>query len=247
MCLLVFNSCKTVKAISSATADASMTAKAVAQSHKEASPAFTTLASRIYVAYEDDKKSQGITVSLRMEKDKKIWVKASILGITLAKALITPERVSYYETIGNTYFEGDYALLSEWLRTDLDFEKAQAILLGQSIFELDNSYVANVQNNRYRLQPKVQPNNFIHSLFMDPQFFKVVSASVSQPKEGRLLSMKYGDYQRVEDQLFPSDIVIDTSEKDSKTKIEVTYRKIDLNVSVSFPFKIPSGYTKMEL
>ena len=206
------------------------------------------MASRVQVVYEDEDKQQSITVSLRMEKDKTIWIKASVLGITLAKAIITPDRVSYYETISNTYFDGDFSLLSDWLSTDLDFEKTQAILLGQSIFNLDDSnYKVDVVNNLYKIQPKKQPFNFIHSLFLNPTSYKVVSGSVSQPNDNRLLSLRYGDYQFVEGSYYPSDILIDASEKDEKTKISVTYKNIDVNAPVSFPFEIPQGYDQIQL
>jgi hypothetical protein len=162
--------------------------------------------------------------------------------------LITPTSVSYYETIGNTYFEGDFALLGEWIGTPINFQQAQNMLLGQSIFTLNPSeYSAAVFQNKFKVQPKQQPQNFIHSLFLNPDNFKVASETLSQPKDDRLLSIRYGDYQKIENQFYPSTILIDTSEKGSKTKIEINYKKIDLNVDVSFPFDIPAGYEEIQL
>ncbi|MEZ4778146.1 MAG: DUF4292 domain-containing protein [Flavobacteriaceae bacterium] len=216
--------------------------------HDAASPNFNTLASRVQVLYYDGKNNQSITVSLRMEKDKTIWIKASILGITLAKAIITPNRVSYYETISSTYFDGDFSLLSDWLGTDLNFQKTQAILLGQSIFSLnDSQYKTSVVSNQYKIEPKKQPYNFIHSIFLNPKNYKVISGSVSQPNEKRLFSIRYGDYQLLEGSYYPGDILIDASEKDEKTKISVSYKSIDINASVSFPFEIPEGFERIEL
>lgn len=226
--------------------DASM--KELITFHKAAMPKFNTLAGRVQLAYETEKKSQRITVSLRMEKDQAIWVKASILGITLAKVLITPDSVSYYETIGKTYFEGDFALLGEWLGTPIDFQQAQSLLLGQSIFYLEPSkYTSEIFQNKFKIQPKRQPQNFIHSLFLNPDNFKVALETLAQPDQQRVLSVTYGDYQKVNDQYFPGDITIVTSEGDSQTKIEMNYKKIDLNVDISFPFDIPGGYERIQL
>ena len=222
--------------------------KSIINAHKAATPKFSTMASRIKVAYEDDKQRQNITVSLRIQRDKKIWMKASILGITMAKALITQDRVSYYETISNTYFDGDFTLISNWLGTDLNFDKTQAILLGQSIFGLDNAtYTASVSENRYKLEPLQQPANFIHSLLLNPNNFKVNSGTVFQPTDDRQLSIAYGDYQELEGSFYPSVIKINSMEGDSRTNIAVNYRKINLNVSVSFPFEIPKGYEEIQL
>lgn len=232
----------------SSSAKSELAVKTIIASHENAEPDFNTMAARVQVVYEDEEKLQSITVSLRMEKDKTIWVKASLLGITLAKVLITPTKVSYYETISNTYFDGDFALLSAWLGTEIDFHKAQAILLGQSIFELSPVvYKSSVEQNKYKLQPKTQPQNFIHSLLLLPSNFKVASETLSQPSDGRILSVRYGEYQNIDGGYYPSEIQIDASENDSKTKIEVNYKKIDLNVSISFPFTIPNGYEEIQL
>ena len=243
--ILVFTSCGGAKKITNIE---EASAKEVIISHKAASPNFKTLAGRMQLVYETDEKLQSITVSLRIEKDKNIWIKASILGITISKVLITPTRVSYYETIGKTYFEGDFALLGEWLGTPINFQQTQNLLLGQSIFTLNPSeYSTEVFQNKFKLQPKKQPQNFIHSLFLNPENFKIASETLSQPNDDRLLSIRYGDYQRLDGQFYPQNIMIHTSEKGSTTKIEINYRKIDLNVDVSFPFDIPQGYEEIEL
>ncbi|MDC8001670.1 DUF4292 domain-containing protein [Aequorivita todarodis] len=242
---LVLASCGGSKSITSVE---SASAKEVISAHKAAAPEFKTLAGRVQLVYETDEKLQSITVSLRMEKDKNIWIKASVLGITIAKVLITPTRVSYYETIGKTYFEGDFALLGEWIGTPINFQQAQNMLLGQSIFTLNPSeYKSEVFQNKFKIQPKQQPQNFIHSLFLNPENFKIAMETLAQPNSDRLLSIRYGDYQKLDGQFYPSTILINTSEKGSVTKIEMNFKKIDLNVDVSFPFDVPAGYEEIQL
>ena len=246
--IVLFTGCKGTKSTIEGNSNKVFPLGEIISFHESASPNYNTLASRVQVVYDDGKNQQSITVSLRMEKDKTIWIRASVLGITLAKAIITPNRVSYYETISNTYFDGDFSLLSDWLGTDLNFEKTQAILLGQSIFNFNEAqYKTSLVGNQYKIEPKKQPFNFIHSLFLNPLNFKVVSGSVSQPNESRLFSIRYGDYQKLDGGFYPSDILIDASENDEKTKIAVSYKSIDVNAQVSFPFEIPEGYERIEL
>jgi len=216
-------------------------------SHIQAGPSFNTLSARVQVVYEDEKKLQSITASLRMEKDKIIWIKASILGITLSKILITPDRVSYYESISNTYFEGDFTILSEVLGTEVDFNTMQTILLGQSIFSLDPlEYKAKRQMDTYKLIPKKQVQNFIYSILLNRKNFKVNTETLSQPTLDRLLVLRYGEYQEISGAFYPSEIHINTTEKDSKTKIDLNFKKIELNLSLSFPFAIPEGYEEIQ-
>ena len=245
---LVLVSCGGSKIINeSSKANSSLSSKSIIKAHHAASPNFSTLAARMQVVYENGDKLHSIAVSLRMEKDKKIWVKASLLGITLAKVLITPEKVSYYESISNTYFDGDFSLLSKWLGTDIDFQKAQAILLGQSIFDLDAKYKSEVIVNKYKLQPKTQLDNFIYSFLLNPDNFKISSQTLSQPKDDRMFTVNYGKYQKIEGGYYPSQINIIATQNESKTKIAVKFKKIDHNAPIRFPFTIPKGYEEIQL
>ncbi len=242
---VLLSSCLGTKTI---TGTSRLSVNDIISNHNAAAPNFKTLAGRVHVAYVDNKKKHGITASLRIEKDKIIWIKASILGITLAKVLITPERVSYYETISNTYFEGDFALLSDLLGTEIDFKKTQDILLGQSIFNLDSSnYKSEMVLDKFKLQPRRQPQNFIHSILLNTENFKVSTETLSQPDDIRILDVRYEDYRLIEGGFYPSIIKINASEKDSKTTIGLKFRKIDLNVNISFPFNIPKGYEEIQL
>jgi len=216
--------------------------------HDAAFPEFETIAGRMQLAYETEGSGQRVSVSYRMKKDEIIWAKASILGITIAKVYITPNSVSYYETIGRTYFEGDFSLLSDWLGTPIDFQQTQSLLLGQSIFPLSGSkYTSELFKDTFKIEPKKQPQNFIHSLFLNPVNFKIVSATVSQPYYNRFLNVQYSNYQNIEGQFFPTNISIVSTEETEQTKIEINYRKIDLNVPINFPFEIPSGYKQIKL
>jgi hypothetical protein len=82
---------------------------------------------------------------------------------------------------------------------------------------------------------------------LNPANFKIVSATVSQPDYNRFLNVQYSDYQNVEGQFFPTNISIVSTEDTEQTKIEINYRKIDLNVNINFPFEIPSGYKQIKL
>jgi hypothetical protein len=247
--VIIFVSCGGNKTpIGTNLANSTLTVKEIIKTHKAASPGFKTMAARANLFFKDEKTTQNITISLRMEKDKVIWIKASMLGFTLAKAIITPDRVRYYEKLSGSYFDGDFALISHWLGTDLDFNKAQDILLGQSIFQLNTSdYNSSVVQNKYKVQPRLQPQNFIHSLLLNPDNFKVALANLSQPDKGRMFTVSYAGHQKIDGAFYPSAITINTSENESKTRIELNYKKIDINVDIRFPFIIPDGYDEIML
>ena len=58
-----------------------------------------------------------------MIKDTAIWISINKLGFPLGKLFITPERASFYEVIGKSYFDGDFRLFDlsprkYWLERD---------------------------------------------------------------------------------------------------------------------------------
>lgn len=250
--LLLTLGCGSTKSIEgSVIADKNLSAKALLNAHKAASQDFNTLAARMQVRYEAPQQSQSITTSLRIKKDAIIWIKASILGVTLAKFLITPERVKFYETLSNSYFEGDFSLISDLLGTQINFDQVQRLLLGQSILDVKPNTVSTSpvlvdasQASKYQISPKKQNLNYMLSMLFNPDNFMVHQEQISQPQAQRNLLVQYGPYQKIEDDYYPTQLGILALDGQQKTSIFIRYKKIDLNVSVGFPFNIPKGYTQ---
>ena len=119
--------------------------------------------------------------------------------------------------------------------------------MGQSIFNLDAKYKSTVIVNKYKLQPKTPLSNFIYSLLINPDNFKISSETLSQPNDERMFTVNYGKYQKVEGGYYPSQIKIIATQEGSKTKIAVNYKKVDHNAPIRFPFTIPNGYEEIQL
>ena len=243
--LLAF-SCKTTKTISSdgeITSD--LSAKQLIKNNTKSIANFRTLTARVKADYSSNDKSKGTTISLRMEKDKTIWMSAPF---SMAKVLITPEKVSFYNKLDNTYFDGDFELLSDFVGTELDFNKVQNILLGEALYDLKKEeFVASTFEKSYLLQPKNQRDLFEIFYLLNPSHFKMDSQQFAQPNENRILQIDYKNYQKVDKQKLPQTIKIIAVEKFDETIIDLEYRSVALNEKIRFPFRIPSGYKEIEI
>lgn len=243
--MLLFAACKTGKVVTEGGVDAKMTAKAVIKNHYRNQPEFKTLSGRIKIDYTDGETSQSLGVSLRMERDKTIWMSAP-LGIV--KVFITPTRVSFYNKLQNEYFEGDFTYLSDLLGTELDFEKVQNLLLGQALLDLrEERYEAVVTGGSYELKPK-DPIPLYKILFqIEPRYFKIATEQLSQPQKKRLLAIRYKNYQDVENRILPSEIGITAIEQEKRTVIDIQYRNMEFDKALNFPYTIPNGFEKIVL
>ncbi len=242
---IVISGCKGSKTIvSNGEIDTKLTAKQLIKNSNKANIDFKSLVGRLKVEYVQDQKSKSTTLSFRMEKDSTIWM--SYLGI--AKVLITPTRVAFYNKWDNSYFDGDFTYLSNLLGTDLDFEKVQNMLLGQSLYNLnDDKYDISANDKSYILQPKKQRDLFELFLFVNPSHFKMDSQEISQPKDKRILHIDYLTYQEVDKKTIPEQTKILAIEDDQQLEINLELKSVKLNEDVRFPFTIPSGYKKIEL
>ena len=129
-----------------------LSAKKIIENYYTNKNEFSTLYIKSSARYADDKQTQNVTAEIRIKKDEQILISIRFLGITMAKALITPTMVSYYEKINGNYFEGDFSSLSQWLGTDLDYNKIQNMLLGQAIDDLTKGkYIESLLEHTYRL------------------------------------------------------------------------------------------------
>lgn len=222
-------------------------AVSVIKKHYTTETQFKTASGKLRAVYQDDEKTQSVNLSFRLEKDKAIWMSASILGFPVAKAYITPNSVSYYEKVTQTYFDGDFRLVSDFLGTPLDFQKLQNLLIGQAIYDLREEEYNFVQSPRGFQFVKDDGTVMKKMFLLNPANFKAAAQQLAQEQENRSLTVTYSDYQKVDGLIFPENIKIIANEGGSSTNIELTYRSISFNEEVSFPFDIPSGYEEISL
>ena len=242
--MLFLVGCKSTKSItSSGELNNKLSSKQLIKEHTIQEAKFKTLQSRVKVEYIRGSKSQSHTINLRMEKDKTIWI-SSFLNVVRVK--ITPEKVGYYNKLDNTFFEGDFSLISDLLGTDFDFDNVQNLLLGQALYNLNkDSYEADVHESSYLLQPKKQNALFEIFFLLNPKHFKMDSQQLAQYLNRRMLQIDYTKYQEVEKQVFPKEIKIIALEDTEETIINMELKSISLNNELRFPFRIPSGFDEI--
>ncbi|MFH4963760.1 DUF4292 domain-containing protein [Gaetbulibacter sp. M235] len=244
--VFILFSCKSSKILNSSTSNLSLTTKQLIKENTQKAASFKTLSARVKLDISQGDKENGYTINMRIEKDKKILLMSS--PITVVKALITQDKISYYNKLDNTYFEGDFKYLSDLLGTELDFQKVQNLLLGEALFGLkDNAFDLSVNEKEYILQPKNQNALFELFYLINPSHFKISSQQISQPQEQKHLQIDYISYQKVDKQIIPEHIKVIAVEATEEMILEMEFKAVSLNEDLRFPFKIPSGLQEIKL
>ncbi|MCX2681198.1 DUF4292 domain-containing protein [Galbibacter sp. EGI 63066] len=243
--LMLLVSCGSKKVLAPGEIKSDLSARNIIENHYNNELDFETMRGRIKIDYSNGESSQGVTVSLRMKKDETIWLSAPL---SVVKVLITPERVSFYNKLDNTYFDGDFSYLNQLLGADLTFGMVQNLLLGQAVFDLnEDDYYAAILENNYQLKPEKQTELFKRLFLLEPNHYKMAVQQVSQAEKGRLLSVAYKNYQTVDGRILPNQIEINAIDKDKKNHIDIEYNNVEFNKRVSFPYSIPSGFKPVEI
>ena len=242
--LVTITSCKPKGFIAEAKATKPMKAEKLIANHYELDKDFKTAYIKADVSYKDPKEALNLSADIRILKDEKILISIRFFGITMAKGLITPTEVKYYEKSGNSYFEGDYSTLSKWLGTDLDFTKVQNMLIGEAFDNLEKGkYDSSVENGLYKLEDKSSKNT-LKSFLFEASKYMIKNQKIQQLKEKRTLSVVYPNHKQYEAITFPSALNIEAINDEKKTNIDIEYSSIKFNEELSFPYSVPSGYDR---
>jgi hypothetical protein len=223
-------------------------ARSITKKNLEAGFSRATVKASMQIKYRGKDELPNINGSLRLVKDSIIWLNFSKLGFPIAKLIITPQQVKFYEKIGRTSFEGDFKLISSWLGTDFDFVKVQNLFLGETLMNLESQKLqVTIKDGKYELLSKKRNPIFDIKYSIDPNHFKVVKEEITHVGKNQNLSILYKDFNKINESLFPKGFLITAKAEDMTTIIDINYKNVQFDVPLKFPFKIPAGYRNIEL
>lgn len=243
---VLFFSCKSKQSVKELSANETLATAKIITGHYANKKDFSTLNIRTSAKFKDSKNSYSFSADIRIKKNEIIWINVKLLGFPVAKALITPDKVSYYEKMGGTYFTGDFSLLSNWLGTDLDFNKIQNLLIGCAIDDLSASkYLSKITNDMYQLTEKEQANT-TKAFYFEAANFLLKKETILQIKEGRSLEIDYPSHEKKNNIFLPNEINIKAQQEDT-IFINLEYKNILFDEELSYPFSIPNDYEEVKV
>lgn len=187
-----------------------------------------------------------VTVQIRIQKDETIWIDGSLLGLSGARALITPDNIKFYDKLNRQYFDKDFSFISNYLGIDLNFDQLQRLLTGQAIYDLrDGKYAFRSKQDYFVVTPK-KANPLFDLLFeINTQPFSVKKQEVVMKEDQRNLYLTYDSYADVSGKPFPTQLNLRATEPKRTTLVDIEYKNVKINDPVRFPFRMPSGYEEI--
>ena len=118
--------------------------------------------------------------------------------VPIAKLLVTPERVSFYEKFEKTFFEGDVSFINQQFETSFEFKDLQNLLMGLPLINITRGRFESISHPKYYiLTPKSDKLRFRPTFFFDPNNFLLLEQRFMVPGTQRSLTIKYLNHQKL--------------------------------------------------
>ena len=243
---IVFQACKSIAILPTNSPIKNVNIEALASKIRSNYPKVNNVRSRIKATYNNGKRKQQIIVQFRMESKKKLWLSATMI-IPIAKLLVTPNKVSFYEKFQKTYFEGNYDLINTTFRTNFGYSDLENLFLGKPFLSPDQGRWKQISNPKYYILISQGKRSGIKpTLFFDPVSFLLKEQRFLVPGTNYNITIKYLRHIKVEGKSLPSLIEITFFDGNQSQSLELEFNRIDFTENLNFPFEIPNGYSKIK-
>lgn len=214
-----------------------------------------------------DGKATEFNVSLRMKKDSVIWASISpALGIEVIRFSATKDSIKFIDRIHDKYFISGYDTLSKILKTEIDLEILQSLLVGNNVefYEEDEKLRPGIDSCRYilgtirkrKLRRAIERGKELkepaQTIWMMDNTFKIVRILFREFGTGREFDAHFENFQNVdlpegETKQITIPFVLAYYIKANKVfTINLEYTKASANKQQNFPFTIPEGYERIK-
>lgn len=201
----------------------------------------------------------SFNITMRARKDSTIWISISpLLGIEVARILITPDSVKFLDRLHNTYQSNTFETINKLLQLKVNFEIVQSLLFGNffaykknenrfnSVYLEDKYYILSSLNKKKlkrALEEKDLNKPVIQDVYINQSFYRILRMSVEDQKIGKSLVTEYDDFRITPEGQFPFRSVTKIT-ADKNIEIRIEYAKLGTGEPQEFPFNIPSNYTR---
>ena len=211
-----------------------------------------------------DNNEESFDIKIKMRKDSAILISIQyVLGLEVAKILITKDSVKFVNYVQKNFFIGDFNFINNLLNADIDYDIIQALLFGNSAdFYADDETklkpVTDKQNCIYLLSTirriklkkiqsgKKETKDAYQVLSLNPVNFKIIQNEFIDPVTNRKFMAKYSQFNQTDSAYAPHHVDIDiVAEK--KASLKIDYVRIEKNIAQKLILIIPKKYDALPI
>jgi hypothetical protein len=203
---------------------------------------FNTFSGRAKTKLNIDGKENDVTLNVRILQGKKIWVSiTALLGIEVARALITPDSILVVNRLQGVYLKKPFSFIHTYAGKQANYQTVQSLLVGNAINELlkEDSKIETAANGNTTLTGNLQ--GLAYSLLVGADF-KVSRTSFANTAARQSLQVVNSQFIQADNRIIPSQINITSNVQNKSIQAELQYNRTQFNQPLDFPFSIPERF-----
>ena len=220
---------------------------------------YQTLRIRAQGNLETEGQNQGFRLEVRILRDSLIWAELAdpILGLKVARALITPDSLFVINRIDREYLRADISAMQQQFGVEYGFNELQNALSGNPIFDDWEDFELYYVPGHYllsttdpaRLEQEAETSKVsgtVQQAYISPGSFKAVQQLQFDPAEDDVYRLTFEGFEKKEgSHAYPRIIELHYG-KNEKDRLRLAVKRFEFDdEGLPFPFNIPDGYAEM--
>lgn len=208
-----------------------------------------SLSGRYNIDISTGREETSVVAQVRYLRDSALWASVYVIpGMELFRVLLTPDSVKMIDRVHETYLMGKIDQWSSFLPVNLNHHMIIGLLIPHLTLSqaercsncVDNKLIPPFPAEGYKIEitgPVVPRTSY--SLDYKGQIKSVVYETKQD-----LVDVRFKSFKKIQGFEIPDKITVTTRGR-NKVKIGISNVKLDVNIPVEMPFKIPKSYKRL--
>lgn len=207
---------------------------------------FRTAKIKTKMKFLTDGKKQGFNAQFRIEYNKTIWVDISALGLSVARAILTPTRVQAMNRVNKVYYDYSFEEIIKLINVDIDFMTLQDIIIGNAIGSEGEVFEFSEFGGTVNIGLK--DKDFLNKLTYNKSdsTLRQIQLQVFRGNYASNILGMLGEYQKEIGRLISKKRVYNVEDSKGKLSLEMDIQKVDFDGEYRMSYKVPASYKLAE-
>lgn len=203
---------------------------------------FNTFSGKAQTKLNVNGDSHDVTLNIRIKKNQQIWVSVTaVLGVEVARALITPDSIKLMDRLGATYLKKPFSYVYAYTSKRINYKTLESLLVGNAVPELLSDDAAmKPDNGNVVINGNLM--DLTYQLVVGPDL-RVSQTNMTNSAAAQSLQVSNAAFIQSGSRVLPSQISISSSSGVKKIQADLHYTKVDFDQNLSYPFTVPARFT----
>lgn len=207
---------------------------------------FDWFSAKIKTNYQSPEESMTVTLQVKIEKDKAIWISGQKFGLEGVRLLIEKDSIRVLNRIERTYTVTDFSYIANEFNLPANFQAVQDFLLGNAL-KMSKNAVYNLKEDDIQTVLIGVENNLRATYKLNKLNYNLENFFLEDTEAQRQMTAKQLGYETIAgkgDFAYLREIEM-TDEKNETIAVEMSYSRVEFDVPQTMSFDVPSSYKRL--